>query len=222
MKVYSAKTLEDALEIASKDMNIAADEIVYEIVSEKKGFFGKSKSVQISVFDMYDVVTYIEDYLRKLIGTIGLDVKIKSKLDDDIVSVEINCPENNSVLIGHQGNTLEAITTLVRQSASQHFKKHVIVRLDVSGYKQKRYRHLEHLAKVWGRNVIKTKEDLLLDPLPPDERRIVHQTLSTFHSIETKSVGEGKYKRLNIIYIGRKKQLTEEVEEEIEVTETEE
>lgn len=217
MKVYSAKTLEDALEIASKDMNISVDEIAYEIVSEKKGLFGKSKSVQISVFDMYDVVTYAEDYLRKLFITMGLDVKIKTKLDDEVVSIELNCVENNSILIGRQGNTLEALTTLVRQSVNQHFKKYYLVRLDVSGYKQKRYRHLEYLAKMWGKNVLRTKEDLLLDPLPPDERRIVHQTLSKFRGIETKSTGEGRFKRLNIIYVGKKNlEVQEEVEELIE------
>jgi len=214
MKVYSAKTLDDALKLASKDSGIPANEISYEITEEKIGLFGKTKSVTISVFDMYDVVTFVEDYLNKVFITACLDVKIKTKLEDDAVCIELSSPKNNSLLIGRQGATLEAITTLVRQSASQHFKKFVTVRLDVSGYKAKRYAHLEHLAKIWGKNVLRNKEDLTLDPLPPDERRIVHQTLSTFNNLETKSIGEGRYKRLVITYIGSRSEKFTSIEED--------
>lgn len=215
MKVYSAKTLDEALELASKDMNVPVSEISYEIIEEKKGFF--KKSIQISVFDSYDVVTHVEDYLRRLFTVIGIEVKIKTKLDDETVIIELNSPSNNSILIGRQGATLDAITNLVRQSTSQHFKKFIMIRVDISGYKAKRYTHLEQLAKAWGKSVLRTKEDLVLDPLPPDERRIVHQTLSTYKNLETKSAGEGRYKRLTIHYKGSRQN-----EEKVESNETEE
>ena len=202
MKVYSAKSLDEALELASKDAGTPVDQLTYEVVAEKLGLFKKVKSITISVFDMFDVVTYIEDYLAKLFSILGIEVKIKPKLEDDIVLVDINSAGHNSLLIGRQGNTLEALTSLVRQSTSQHFKKMVLVRLDVSGYKAKRYSHLTHLAKVWAKNVLRNKQDLVLDPLPPDERRIVHQTLGSYKNLSTKSLGEGRYKRLSIIYSG--------------------
>ena len=202
MKEYSAKSLEEALELASKDSGLPVDQISYDVVNEKIGLFKKLKSITISVFDMFDVVTYVEDYLRKLFAIIGIEVKIKPKLEDDVVCIDLNSPQNNSLIIGRQGNTLEAITALARQSVSQYFKKMVMVRIDVSGYKAKRYNHLIHLAKVWGRNVLRSKETLVLDPLPPDERRVIHQALGDFKNITTKSLGEGRYKRLSIIYTG--------------------
>ena len=204
MKIYSAKSLNEALELASKDCGLSVDQISYEVVEEKIGLFKKVKSITISVFDMFDVVTYVEDYLRKIFMIANVDVKIKTKLEEDVICVDLASVDHNSLLIGRQGNTLEAITTLVRQSASQHFKKLVLVRLDVSGYKAKRYAHLSHLAKVWAKNVLRTKEDLVLDPLPPDERRIIHQALGTYKNLTTKSNGDGRYKRLVIAYIGSK------------------
>ena len=202
MKEYSAKSLEDALDLASKDLGIAPELINYEVTSEKLGLFKKIKSITIAVFDMFDVVTYIEDYLARLFGVLGINARVKPKLEDDIIAVDINSEEHNSLLIGRQGNTLEALTTLVRQSTSQHFKKMILIRLDVSGYKAKRYSHLTHLAKIWAKNVLRSKQELVLDPLPPDERRIIHQTLGTYKNLSTKSVGEGRYKRLAITYTG--------------------
>ena len=204
MKVYSAKTLQEAIDLAAKAANVEPDKIDYEVTEEKVGLFGKIKSVTIQVFDTFDVVSYVENYARKLLDALDISAKIKVKLDDDTVVIEINSAHHNSALIGRQGATLEAFAALLRQAASQYFKKYVTIRLDICGYKAKRYETLERLAKIWGKNVLKTKHDLVLDPLPPDERRIVHQTLTEFKDLETKSLGEGRFKKLQIIYTGPK------------------
>ncbi|MBR2067683.1 MAG: protein jag, partial [Solobacterium sp.] len=108
-------------------------------------------------------------------------------------------------LSGKGGDTLKAINTVVRNAASSEFKKRYEIMIDINGYKEDRYDKVIAMAKRIAKTVVRTKTNATLDPLPSDERKVIHQALSEMPNIRTESVGERSQRRLQIIYDPNKK-----------------
>ena len=97
---------------------------------------------------------------------------------------------NNNILIGHNGNTLKALETLVRQKIQLETGVYFVISLDVENYKDKKIARIERLAKNIAREVRKTKVETHLENMNAYERRIVHNILTDFKGVTTKSEGE--------------------------------
>ncbi len=198
MKKFEAKTVDAAIDLACQDLMIERESLMYEVLYEKKTLF--SKKAEINVYDMSDVIEYAQDYLKKLLLTFGLDSTIKATLDEEIIHMSLSC-ENNSIIIGKNGKTLQSINELTRLAVSARFKKRFRILLDVGEYKDNKYHKLVHMARRIARDVQNTKTTATLDPMPADERRIIHNALSHMHNIKTESVGEGKKRQITIKYV---------------------
>lgn len=198
MKEYSNKTVEECLADASKELNIPAEQLIYKVTEEKKGLFSKKASIQ--VFDINDALAYAEEYLKTSIGGMGIPVTATSKIEDDIIHITIDS-ERNPVLIGKGGRTLQSLNELTRLAVSNKFRHRYRILLDVGGYKEDKYSRLAYLAKRTANEVLKTKVDVKLDPMTPDERRIIHNTLNGMEHIKTESSGEGDQRAVSIKYV---------------------
>lgn len=198
MKLYTAKTLELALEEASKDLNIPVESLLYTVEEEKRTLF--SKKITISISEMSDVVEYAEGYIRDVIHALGMDVSLKSLYQNDVIKVLIET-NHNSLLIGRNGETLQALNELTKLAVSAKFKKKIRILLDIGEYKDKKYSRVVYGAKKLAHEVQKTHIDVKLDPMTPDERKKVHNALSSFRNIKTESVGDGKDRAIVIKYI---------------------
>jgi spoIIIJ-associated protein len=108
--------------------------------------------------------------------------------------------ENNAILIGKNGQTLTAINTVVRAAVNSSFKRRFNVMVDINNYKVDRYDKVMQIASRVARTVQRTKISATLDPMPNDERKVVHQFLSEMKNIRTESEGEGINRRLKIIF----------------------
>jgi spoIIIJ-associated protein len=198
MKTYTAKTLEDVLAQAEKELNIPANDLSYKIVDEKTGIF--SRKLVVEVYEVSDAIAFAESYLIKTISQIGIDITAKTTLKDDIINITINS-SRNPILIGKNGVTLQALNELVRLATSSKFKKRFRILLDVNDYKEAKYDKVISIAKRIARDVTRTKIDVTLDPMPADERRMVHGALTGMPNIKTESVGEGHRRAICIRYI---------------------
>jgi len=198
MKTYTAKTLEDVLAQAEKELNIPANDLSYKIVDEKTGIF--SRKLVVEVYEVSDAIAFAEAYLIRTISQMGIDVTAKTTLKDDIINVTINS-SRNPILIGKNGITLQALNELVRLATSSKFKKRFRILLDVNDYKEAKYDKVVAIAKRIARDVTRTKVDVTLDPMPADERRMVHGALTGMPNIKTESVGEGHHRAICIRYI---------------------
>jgi spoIIIJ-associated protein len=198
MKEFNGKTVEDCLAEASKAIGVPAEQLVYKVTDEKKGLFSKKASIE--VYDINDALTFAEDYLKTSIGGMGVQVTVESKIEEDIIHITINS-ERNPILIGKNGRTLQAINELVRLAVSNKFRHRYRILLDVGGYKEDKYSRLAYLAKRTANEVIKSHVDVKLDPMTPDERRVVHNTLNGMEHIKTESSGEGNERAVSIKYI---------------------
>lgn len=198
MKTYTTKTLEDALAQAEKELNIPANDLSYKIVEEKTGIF--SKKLVVEVYEVSDAIAFAEAYLVKTISQFGIEVKTKTELKDDIINITLDT-SRNPILIGKNGVTLQALNELVRLATSSKFKKRFRILLDINDYKEIKYDKVISIAKRLARDVVRTKQDITLDPMPADERRMVHNALTGMPNVKTESVGEGSHRAICIRYI---------------------
>jgi len=199
MKKYEGKNLEDLLKEVAKEKNCEVEDLTYYVVEEKAGMFGLVKQITAEIYALEDVREFIEDYLKKFFESLDLDVDITVMRNNDSFKVMLNA-ENNAMLIGKNGSTLQALNTVVRAAANAQFKRRFYVMVDINNYKSDRYDKIKHMAKRVAVTVQKTKVPAKLDPMPNDERKIIHQYLSEMKNIKTISEGDGNYRHLRIIY----------------------
>ena len=198
MKKYVAKTLDDALALAAKETGEEKENLVYKVISEKKTLF--TKRVEIEVYDLSDAVAYLEDYLVKAIGEFNITATVKSHIEDEIIHVNIDS-DHNSILIGKNGRTLQALNEIAKLAVSSKFKKKYRVLLDINDYKDGKYNKVVYMAKHMAREVQRSHETMTMEAMPADERRMIHNALSTMPHIRTESVGEGKHRQITIRYV---------------------
>lgn len=199
MKTYEGKTLDDVIQHACQDLGITPDELTYEIIEEKKGLF--SKKVVIECYCQSMVQEYLENFVRKTLTNMEFQVETVSYTQDGRIYCNINT-DNNSILIGKNGVILRAFNFIARQAVQNEFKKRFEIILDINGYKENRYRKVSAMAKRLGKQVLRTKIDVKLDPLPADERKVIHQTISEMGPhLKTESQGEGKGRFTTISYV---------------------
>lgn len=195
MRIFEAKTLEDVLKTASEELGINVENLVYEVVEEKRGLF--SKHVIVNVFETTDFIEYATEYLELIIKELGLEPKITPRLDGDVIKLSMDT-NHNSILIGKNGKTLQALNELVTLAVSIKYKKRIRVFLDINDYKSDRYRRVVSIARRVANEVGRTKQTVVLDPMPSDERRAIHNALSNHRHVITESIGTGRERKIVI------------------------
>ena len=154
MKIYTAKTVDEALEQAAEEQGVAINELIYAVSDKKKGIF--NKKIIVEVYDLSDIVRFAEDYVLNVIDNLGIESTLHTVLDNEIIRITIDST-HNPVLIGKNGRTLQALNELVKLAVSNHFKKRFRILLDINGYKDEKYNRLKRLARKCARDVQKTK-----------------------------------------------------------------
>jgi spoIIIJ-associated protein len=198
MKKYSAKTLEEALAAAAADLGQPVEALSYTVSEEKKSLF--SKKVTIEVAELSDAIAYAEQYLVDAIATFGITATAKSTISDDVIRISLDS-DHNSILIGKNGNTLQALNELTKLSVSSKFKKRFRILLDINEYKDSKYEKLISIARRTALDVQRTKIPATLEAMPADERRVIHNALNGMPHIKTESVGEGHHRQITINYV---------------------
>ena len=198
---YESKTKENLLSLACEDLKVTEDDILYNITEEKKGLFGKKYYIEI--IKINDVAEYgkslILDFLRGFNLTGNVEIKIRGKS----ITYKV-FTDNNAILIGKRGHILESLQNFVRQALLNSTDIFVNIIIDVENYKEKQIYFLEKKVKKLAREVTITKSDIKLDPMNSYDRRVVHNALSGFDYIETKSEGEEPNRCVVIKYKGKK------------------
>jgi len=197
MKKYQAKTVEEAVSMAAQELGIDASEVNFAISEEKKGIF---KKVTIEVYELSDAVAFAEEYLKNVTAALGIQAETTTVLKDDIIHIALNS-DHNPILIGKNGQTLQALNELTRLAVSSKYKKRFRILLDINDYKDGKYSRVAFAARRAAKEVQKTKMDATLEPMPADERRVVHNALAEFSHIKTESAGEGRHRAVVIKYI---------------------
>ena len=213
MKQYTGRTLDEVLNSIAADQGCQVQDITYNVLEEEKGgIFGLHKSITIEAFTSKDVKEFIFDYLGAYFTELNQGVAIeiivekdKDKEEELLYRVILDA-ENNAIIIGKNGQTLRAISTVLKAAVNATFKKRINLIVDVNHYKEDRYKKVKAIARREAINVAKTHVDCELDPMPNDERKVIHQYLQDFKNVTTVSVGEGNKRHLCIKYAPEKKE----------------
>ncbi len=186
--LYSGKTKEEALQKALTELNVSEKDIFIKENEQKGGLF-KNKKVDLEIIKKDDVVDEIKKFIEHITELIGVKVNLEVKKRDEDVTITLYS-DNNNILIGKNGRTIEALSIITRQYIHNELGFNYRFLLDVGEYKVKHQKNIEYLAKKVAKEVAKTKIEAKLDPMNSYERRIVHSILSNNEHVYTESTGE--------------------------------
>ena len=149
----------------------------------------------MSEMDAAKIATEVLDTLIKLIGIEG-EVEVLSSDLPVVLNVE---GKDLGILIGRQGQTLTSLEYITRLVVAGQLKSWLPLNVDVAGYKRRRYESLQRLALQLAEQVKLTKHAINLEPMPSDERRIIHLALADHPDAITQSDGEGENRKVVIL-----------------------
>lgn len=212
----TAKSVDEAVELALAELGVEKDQAQIEIVEEEKGFLGigkKGATVRVTAEvaevveeeddgDVYygddesfegDEASEAEDaavsFVAEVLSGIGIHGKLDSYREEDVIYITVS-GQDCGAAIGRHGETLDSISYLTNLVANRHSEQRLRVMLDVGGYRKHREEVLINMAHKAANQVLRNKRAYALEPMNPAERRIIHSELQNVEGVTTHSEGE--------------------------------
>ncbi|MCL2719467.1 MAG: protein jag [Lachnospiraceae bacterium] len=195
----SARTLDDAITEACKELMITSDKLEYVVVEEgSNGFLGLgSKQATIKAKIKNSVVDCAALFLDDVFNAMKMAVKVDINLDEKGRDLSIDLSgEDMGVLIGKRGQTLDSLQYLISLIVNKESEEYVRVKVDTENYRKRRKETLENLAKNIAFKVKRSRRPVSLEPMNPYERRIIHSILQGDKFVTTHSEGEEPFRRV--------------------------
>ena len=182
------KTKEEILNKYLSENNLEEKDIFYT-ESEIKGGLLKSKKVELEIVSKKDIINFIKEFIENLSKNMGITINSEVRENEGIYNVLL-VTDNNPIIIGKDGRTIDAIRLLIRQALTTQVGKNIKVIVDASDYRNNKQRNFVREIKKIAKEVLKTRVEAKLDPMNSYNRRIVHSLLADYENIETESFGE--------------------------------
>ena len=215
--ISEGRTTSEAIEKGLKKIGLPKELCEIKVIEEnKKSFFDilapKIVKVEIKEKEAQKPEEFIietteqeldvaEKDLRKFLddftGNLKEQAKYEIEIKDKCIYIEI-IGENLGNLIGHRGDALYALETILKAIANKKSGNAVIVRLDIEKYKEKREKTLKDLAFRKAKFVEKTGKTITLEPMKPYERKIIHSVLQANPNVQTRSIGQEPKRKIVI------------------------
>jgi len=196
------RTVEEAIEKGLKELGITADKAQHEVIENaKKGFLGFGETpAKVRVFCEVNGGSKAVDFVKKMISDMDLDVKVTAESSDDDKEIKIVLEgESAGMLIGHHGETLDALQYLASLTANKDDSEgYTRVTIDIENYRSKREDTLRTLARRMASRVKKSGRNMTLEPMNPYERRIIHSEVQNIEGVSTYSVGADDNRKIVI------------------------
>ena len=197
--IGTGATLDEAKEAALKALEAPEDaDIKYEVLErpQKKvlGLFGGSPAKVKACYEYEEVkaddFTAAKAYLNNILVNLGVnDAEIEIEADSEDVRINISCGDDYGSVIGRRGETLDAIQYLTRLVINRGSDEYRRVSINVGNYREKRENTLRALARKNAAKVRKYGRNVVLEPMNPYERRIIHTTVQEIEGVTSHSVG---------------------------------
>ena len=211
----SAKTVEEAIERGLQQLGLTRDQVETAVLNKgKSGFLGigaEEAVVRLTPLALpsqeSNLPAAAKEALEEILKRMKLKAHVELRSDVEQDEAESDIPpialevagEDLGILIGRRGETLAALQYIMRLIVAHQQKARVPLTVDVEGYKQRRYGSLRELALRLAQKAVSTRQSMTLEPMPADERRIVHLALSVNPDVVTQSVGEGELRKVVIM-----------------------
>ncbi len=209
---FTAKTVEEAIELGLTELNLTKEDAEIEII-QKSGLFKKAlvniekktftkptiedieESIAKSATEdktnkkLHESDLPVVNFLNEVLTNMGLNCELECKSNRDLLHIIIK-GEDTNLAIGYRGETLDSLQylSLLVANKTTRFKKRLII--DAEGYREMRAKTLTELSLKLAKKVAKTGTSIELEPMNPFERRVIHTTLQDDEFVTTSSEGE--------------------------------
>ena len=212
-KIVSKPVIEPQEKQVSKAKPKKKEEKKKESRSEKKNNSGKrtvNKQKEVSVQkekkknkapeNIDQITKSTEKYLDEVLRAMGLDPKLNLYYNrrDNVLNINVS-GEKMGALIGKHGQTLDALQYLTSLFVNKKSESYIKIKLDTENYRERRQQTLEKLAGSIAYKVKKNKKPIYLEPMNPNERRIIHSALQRDPDVITKSEGKDPYRKVVVM-----------------------
>jgi len=205
---FEGKTTEEALENASRELNIPQEELNFDIIEPgSAGIFGlvggKRAKIKVTLEKPEEKIDetglqVARETLEKILEMIPVETTVSAQKTNGKIALNIQ-GDKSGLLIGRRGKTLDALQYIVNKIVNKALDKKLYIVVDSEDYRSRREESLAQLALKMGNKAKKTKKPVTTNLLNPHDRRIVHLTLKEDEDLDTKSRGEGLLKKVVII-----------------------
>ena len=154
----------------------------------------KEQQVLAKVEDQ--TIQAVEQFVKDTLKVMNMEVEITSSIDEDGALCVNMKGDHMGILIGKRGQTLDSLQYLANRVANKHQSGYVRVKLDTENYRARREETLRHLAKNIAHKAKRNKRSVVLQPMNPYERRIIHSALQSDPYVTTHSEGEEPYRKV--------------------------
>ena len=203
--ICQAKTVEAAIEKGAKELGVAVEKVKSEVLVEpKRGFLGIGEVLaKVKVSYTVEPTELALNFLKSLTENMGMDVVIRVEDGEDGEKNISLDGEDAGDLIGYHGETLDALQYLTNLAANKKSdesddRDYTKIHLDVENYREKRAETLRTLARRMANKVVKYRRNVTLEPMTPNERRIIHSEIQKIEGVTTHSIGTDSERRVVI------------------------
>lgn len=210
----SAKTVEDAVALALKELGVPREQVEVDVLNKgKPGFLGlgaeearvrvtklpTEETDRASVIMAKEILGGLLDLMRVPASVSVRELQLSGATTGYVpIALDIS-GEDLGILIGRRGQTLSSLQYLVYLIVSHQMKARVHLSIDVEGYRERRQEALRNLALRMAERVKATGHSVTLEPMPARERRIIHLALQDYPGVTTHSIGEGEARKVTIL-----------------------
>ncbi len=200
----SGATVEEAIVKAEAQLGMSRDEFEVEIIrgemadiSEEEG---EEAIIRVNPIGLpgKDAIKVVTEILDTLLGLLGVTGKVEILSDEIPLDLDIK-GDDLGILIGRRGQTLASLEYITKLMVVGRLKAWVPLAIDVAGYRKRRRDSLQRLALYLAEQVKSRRRAITMEPMPVDERRIVHLTLADNPDVTTQSMGEGENRKVVIL-----------------------
>ena len=181
---YEGKNVDLLKEQCSNELEDA-----YMATKELESGLFKGKKYQLEAITKEEIISSIKSFIKELSKNMNLEINSEIRFEENNINILL-VSDNNNILIGKDGKTLNAIQLILRQSFKELNQFDLRIIVDVSNYKAKKIKNLEYQVKKICKEVLKTKVEVKLDPMNSYERRMVHSIVAEFEGLQSISYGE--------------------------------
>jgi spoIIIJ-associated protein len=218
---FEGRSEKEAIDAAAEELGLERDGFDVEVLESQTGSIFKKGYVRIRVHTRDEAPAprrressaepvpadefeaKVAEFTKRMIEGMGYSCEVSVLFrEEKKLGIRIDS-ENASIIIGKKGKNLDALQLLVNVYAGRLGREDTRVILDSENYRIRREESLVRLAYETAEQVRRTRQSVLLEPMNPFERRIIHTTLNDIVDIETKSEGEGLYKQVRVTFRGK-------------------
>jgi len=199
--VASGKTVEEAVRNGLKQLQTTEDRVITVVLEQpSKGLFGLIgvKEAKVELEELPDAYDQAEQFITDVAGAMGLTVKVSRSDSKEGLLLEVEGEGDLGQLIGRRGQTLDALQYLTTIVANRYSDKPVRIVLDAEGFRERRRKTLEELSDRLAGRVARTGKEVVLEPMSPQERKIIHSRLQHHPFVRTFSQGDEPNRRIVI------------------------